>query len=226
MFSKSVFYFHWRHQRRCMALHHTWNRSSPKPKKVNNITLLLCAMSFLFIILRVSLYGVLYSWIHERARCRESCVLIGYPSGQDKPILSTRDVPRWSRKKNFSFWLYNKSFIDQAGWRWLYIGLVFSLGSLSSDVFDSRASTGSGLFALLSRDFEQNFGQVVSKRVNTLSNTNLVASRHTEREKGSHPVDMHHSKMSLLKLPIDRDEAWPMSSHLTATSPKVQCDLL
>ena len=44
--SLRVFYFHWRHQRRCMALHHTWNRSSPKQKKVNNITLLSCAMSF------------------------------------------------------------------------------------------------------------------------------------------------------------------------------------
>ena len=95
-------------------------------------------------------------------------------------------------------------------WRW----------SLSSDVFEPRASTRSGLFALLSRDFEQTFGQIVSKIVKTLSNTKLVALRHTKREKGSLPVDVRQSKTSLLKLLIDRDEAWPISSHLTARSPK------
>ena len=94
------------------------------------------------------------------------------------------------------------------------------IGSLSSHVFERRASAGSGLFALLSRDFEQTFGQIVSKIVKTLSNTNLVALRHTKREKGSLPVDVRQSKTSLLKLPIDRDEAWPISSHLTARSPK------
>ena len=180
----------------------------------------------LFFILRVSLYGVLHVWIRERARCSESCVLIGYQSGQDRHILPTRDVSRWSRKKKFSFWPYNKSFIDQAGWRWLYIGLVFSLGTLSSDVFEPRASTGSGLLALLSRGFEQTFGQIVSKRVKTLSNTNLVTLRHTKREKGSLPFDLRQSKTSLLKLPIDRDETWPISSHLTARSPKVWPSLI
>ena len=40
-----------------------------------------------------------------------------------------------------------------------------------------RTSTGNGLFALLSRDFEQIFGQIVSVRIKTLGNTNIVASR-------------------------------------------------
>ena len=97
---------------------------------------------------------------------------------------------------------------------------VYWRRSLSSDVFEPRASIRSGLFALLSRDFEQTFGQIVSKIVKTLSNTNLVALRHTKRGKGSLPVDVRQSKTSLLKLPIDRDEAWPISSHLTARSPK------
>ena len=52
------------------------------------------------------------------------------------------------------------------------------LGSLSNDVFEQHTSTGSGLFALLSRYFEQILGQIVSIRVKTLSHTNLVASRH------------------------------------------------
>jgi len=43
--------------------------------------------------------------------------------------------------------------------------------SVSSDVFQRRKSTGSGLFSLLNRDFKQIFGQIVSIRVNTLSNT-------------------------------------------------------
>ena len=32
-----------------------------------------------------------------------------------------------------------------------------SIGSLSNDVFERRASTGSGIFAILGRDFEQIF---------------------------------------------------------------------
>ena len=53
------------------------------------------------------------------------------------------------------------------------------LGSLSSDVFEQRLSTGSvDVFALLSRAFEQIFKLIVSIRVKTLSNANLVASRH------------------------------------------------
>ena len=59
------------------------------------------------------------------------------------------------------------------------------------------------LFALLSRDFEQILGQIVSLRVRTLSNTNLVASRHIKREKGSLPVDVRRSKTSLLNVPIN-----------------------
>ena len=64
-------------------------------------------------------------------------------------------------------------------------------------------STGSGLFALLSRDFEKFFWQIVSIRIKTLvDNTNMVASRLIKREKGSLPVDMRRSKTSLLELPI------------------------
>ena len=41
------------------------------------------------------------------------------------------------------------------------------------------------------------FGQIVSIRVKTLSNTNLVTSRHIKREKRPLPVDMRRSKTSL-----------------------------
>ena len=77
-----------------------------------------------------------------------------------------------------------------------------SIGSLSSDVFERRTSTGSGRFALLSHDFEQIFGQIVSIRIKTLGNKNTVASRLIKREKGLLPVDVRCSKTSLLKLPI------------------------
>ena len=50
----------------------------------------------------------------------------------------------------------------------------------------------------LSLDFEQIFRQFVSVRVKTLSNTNVVASRHIKREKDSFLVDVRHSKMTLL----------------------------
>ena len=72
---------------------------------------------------------------------------------------------------------------------------------LKSATFLSDTSIGSELFALSSRDFEQTFGQNVSLRVKTPSNTNVVASRHIKREKGLLPVDVHRSKMSLLHVP-------------------------
>ena len=55
-------------------------------------------------------------------------------------------------------------------------GLVMTVGSLSSGVFERHTSTGRGLFAHLSRDFEQTFGQIVSMRVQTLSHTKKFGS--------------------------------------------------
>ena len=61
---------------------------------------------------------LLYDWLRECARWSESCVLIGYPSGQDGPILPAREFPLCSRKSEFFFgvifWPYNESFINQA----------------------------------------------------------------------------------------------------------------
>ena len=59
-----------------------------------------------------------YGLLRKRARWSESCVLIGYPSGQDGPILPARDFPLCSRKSEIlwcqpGFWPYNKFFIDQ-----------------------------------------------------------------------------------------------------------------
>ena len=70
-------------------------------------------------------------------------------------------------------------------------------------MFERRTSTGNRRFALLSRDFEQIFGQIVSVRIKTLGNTNTVASTLFNRGKGSLPVDVRRSKTSLLKLPIN-----------------------
>ena len=81
------------------------------------------------------------------------------------------------------------------------------IGSLSSDVFERRPSTGNGLFAYLSRDFEQIFRQIVSLGIKTLGNINTVASTLTRRENGSLPVDVRRSKTSLLKLPIKRENS-------------------
>ena len=77
--------------------------------------------------------------------------------------------------------------------------------TLSSDVFERRKSSGNGPFALLSRNFEQILGQIVSLRVNILSNTNLIVPRHIKREKSSLLIDERRSKTSLLKLPIDSE---------------------
>ena len=61
--------------------------------------------------------------------------------------------------------------------------------TLSSDVFERRKSTGSGPFALFSRDFEQ----ILRANTFTCSNSNKQAAlvpRHIRREKGSLlPID-------------------------------------
>ena len=76
------------------------------------------------------------------------------------------------------------------------------LGSLSNSVFERQTSTGSGLFTTVSSGLVETLGLIVFIREKTLSNTNLLASRHIKREKASLPVDARRSKTSLLKLPI------------------------
>ena len=44
----------------------------------------------------------------------EFYVLIGYPCGQDRPILPARDCPLCSRNLDVIFRSHNKPFIDQA----------------------------------------------------------------------------------------------------------------
>ena len=100
------------------------------------------------------------------------------------------------------------------------IVISYVIGSLSSDVFERRTSTGNGRFALLSRDFEQIFEQIVSIRIKTLGNINTVASRLIKRGKGSLPLDVRRSKTSLLKLPniafLDQCLTRYVLSHKTA----------
>ena len=74
------------------------------------------------------------------------------------------------------------------------------LRSLNGDVFERGTGTGSGLFAHLSCDFQQTFGQIVSIRVKTHSHTNLGASGHIKIENSSFPVEERRSKTSLIKL--------------------------
>ena len=58
-------------------------------------------------------------------------------------------------------------------------------------------------FVLFSRDFEQILGQIVSLRVNTLSNTNLAASGYINEKKAYIWLKNVSHKTSVLKLDID-----------------------
>ena len=78
---------------------------------------------------------------------------------------------------------------------------MFVKSTVSKDVFEQCMSTGSGLFFIFDVCFVQMFGQIISIRVKTLRNTNLVASRCFKMKKTSLPVDMRRSKTPLLKLP-------------------------
>ena len=79
--------------------------------------------------------------------------------------------------------------------------LGLTLGSLSSNVFERRTSTGSGFFSFFDGGFAQIFSQIASITVKKLRNTNFISSRHVKRENTSLPVDVRRSKASLLKLP-------------------------
>ena len=74
------------------------------------------------------------------------------------------------------------------------------LAKVLLDVFERRASTGNGRFAILSSGCAQIFRKIVSIRVKTLPRTLprtqiLVASRrHSIREKASLPGYVHRSK--------------------------------
>ena len=68
--------------------------------------------------------------------------------------------------------------------------------------FEQHTSTRSGLSTFLSSGFANIFSLIVSTSVKKLGNTNFIASRHIKKEKSSLLVDMHLSKMPLLKLPI------------------------
>ena len=71
--------------------------------------------------------------------------------------------------------------------------------------FGRHTSTGSRLFAHLSHDFGQVLGQIVSLRVKTLSNKNLVLPRHIylKEKKAYFWLTRVAQKRRLLKLPID-----------------------
>ena len=70
---------------------------------------------------------------------------------------------------------------------------IHPIGSLISDVSERRTPAGSGLFAFLSRDFKQIFGQIVF-----LSEKNLVASRHIKSFKGSLTFDVRCLKTAII----------------------------
>ena len=55
------------------------------------------------------------------------------------------------------------------------VWFILLIGNLSKDIFERHLSTRSELFVPFGRDLEQILGQIVSIRVKTLYNPNLVA---------------------------------------------------
>ena len=117
---------------------------------------------------------------------------------------------RWENSSSF-FPSETKRSANPEGWH------IFT-GEVVSQRFWAMNVNRKCYFALLSRDFEQIFGQIVSIKVKTPSNINLVRSRHFKREKRSLPVDVRRSKTSLVKLPtreLKRRRFW--ATHVNWT---------
>ena len=96
--------------------------------------------------LSLTVTNINVSWLNPPAgKVKQILRFIGHPTGrfEDGPILPARDFPRWSREKKFSFWLYNKSFIDQApdGWILASYFFAFSLTSTSSRSIKTQKRT-------------------------------------------------------------------------------------
>ena len=63
------------------------------------------------------------------------------------------------------------------------IGVQYSVLPFFLTFVRRPTSSGSEFFLFFGSGFVQIFGQLVSLRIGTLENTNLVASRHRKREK-------------------------------------------
>ena len=111
------------------------------------------------------------------------------------PLFSTE---RWTARRL-------NSRTDNKVWTEHLTGKIFRPSKILPEpslVFERRTSTGSAPFSFLGSGFGQIFGQIVSTRIRTLNNTNLVASRLFIREKASLPLDLRRSKTPLVKFPF------------------------
>ena len=98
---------------------------------------------------------------------------------------------------------------------------IMPIGSLiSSDVLERRMLNGSRLFALLSRGFEQNFRQIVSMRMTTLGNTNMVASRLIKRKKAHFRLTCVVQKRRCLSSIITRPSPYSLKQNHSFVSNK------
>ena len=70
-----------------------------------------------------------------------------------------------------------------SSFKYPYNAVLMERGGKNERIVGLNTSTESGLYAHLSGDFEQTFGQSVSIRVKNLSHTHLVVSKHYKRGK-------------------------------------------
>ena len=70
-----------------------------------------------------------------------------------------------------------------SSFKYPYNAVLMERGGKNERIVGLNTSTGSGLYAHLSGDFEQTFGQSVSIRVKNLSHTHLVVPKHYKRGK-------------------------------------------
>ena len=87
---------------------------------------------------------------------------------------------------------------------YMHVNVVqcFSLGSLSTRVFETRTATGREQFAFLDRIVSQIFILFISNGEKILSNVNVVVWGQVKSENSSLPVAVRVSKTRVLKLPI------------------------
>ena len=104
-------------------------------------------------------------WKFERmAPLPHLIMFLFWLTGSTRPSRPTRTEGRPRRRCKYSF---------------IYFPVIKTKGMCKLN----EKSIGSVLFAFLGRDFGHIFGRIVSMRVETVGNTNFVASSHIQRER-------------------------------------------
>ena len=159
--------------------------------------------------LRVQTHGRHQSFVHERKFIAHSLVAFMHFFVISSLRLGQQHIGTWN-----PFVKINIRDLKQRRQRRQWVNL---LGSLSSDVFERRTSTGSEVFSLLTCLDDIKFVFLSFFTIIEAIRLKICAKPPSKNEKRPLPVDVHRSKTLLLKLPIREIKVCTTKNFYTAS---------